>query len=278
MVNSLTANMEIGGPMTSLYLLENPDHYTNYKFRAFYWKLYVNINWNTYKRSSDLSEPLDNQDDDIEEDNILLLKMKSEYVGYSPTLDYIHRPDEYSAVCLYDQIILFDKAKIYKRKSVKDNDELDEYNINENEDNDSDKVTDNNKNKNNDDIKDNTNDNSTDDNASEDSTDELDILSNDNKDESTTVEIKYKKKRKNKHYKFLSEHPQSSTYTVKIKSEDKGLIPNFVSPVPRSDSGDREYYCASMMTLFKPWRNAEDLKSKENTWDNAFYTHIFSDR
>jgi hypothetical protein len=31
-VNSLTAKVEIGGPMASLYLLKNPDHYTSHKF------------------------------------------------------------------------------------------------------------------------------------------------------------------------------------------------------------------------------------------------------
>ena len=40
-VNSLTAKLEIGGPMASLYLLGNPDHYTNHDFVVFYWKGYV---------------------------------------------------------------------------------------------------------------------------------------------------------------------------------------------------------------------------------------------
>ncbi|KDR65184.1 hypothetical protein GALMADRAFT_43591, partial [Galerina marginata CBS 339.88] len=41
MVNSLTSKMEIGSPMASLYLLGNPDHYTQHKFIKFYWRLYV---------------------------------------------------------------------------------------------------------------------------------------------------------------------------------------------------------------------------------------------
>ena len=40
-VNALTAKLEIGGPMASLYLLGNPDHYTNENFVVFYWKSYV---------------------------------------------------------------------------------------------------------------------------------------------------------------------------------------------------------------------------------------------
>jgi hypothetical protein len=31
-VNALTAKLEIGGPMASIYLLGNPDHYTGNKF------------------------------------------------------------------------------------------------------------------------------------------------------------------------------------------------------------------------------------------------------
>jgi len=40
-VNALTVQLEIGGPMASLYLLGNPDHYTNRDFVVFYWKSYV---------------------------------------------------------------------------------------------------------------------------------------------------------------------------------------------------------------------------------------------
>ena len=40
-VNALTSKMEIGGPMDSLYLLGNPDHYASHKFVTVYWKNYV---------------------------------------------------------------------------------------------------------------------------------------------------------------------------------------------------------------------------------------------
>ena len=40
-VHALTAKIEIGGLMASLYLLKNPDHYTNHTFCTFYWKSYV---------------------------------------------------------------------------------------------------------------------------------------------------------------------------------------------------------------------------------------------
>ncbi|KAJ6612585.1 hypothetical protein B0H10DRAFT_1713883, partial [Mycena sp. CBHHK59/15] len=41
MVNSLTSKLQIGSPMASMYLLGNPDHYTNHNFKVFRWKSYV---------------------------------------------------------------------------------------------------------------------------------------------------------------------------------------------------------------------------------------------
>ena len=41
-VNALSSKMEIGSPMASMYLLENPDHYTSHKFVPFWWKSFVN--------------------------------------------------------------------------------------------------------------------------------------------------------------------------------------------------------------------------------------------
>src|ERR1700723_3287519 len=40
-VNSLSAKMEIGSPMACMYLLGNPDHYTNKKFALFFWQGYL---------------------------------------------------------------------------------------------------------------------------------------------------------------------------------------------------------------------------------------------
>ena len=41
MVNALTAKLEIGSPMASKYLLENPDHYTRHESVNFYWRTFV---------------------------------------------------------------------------------------------------------------------------------------------------------------------------------------------------------------------------------------------
>jgi hypothetical protein len=62
-VNALTAKLEIGGPMASLYLLGNPDHYTNQNFVVFYWKSYVTEVLKAWK-----------QDSDVHSDKVILLK------------------------------------------------------------------------------------------------------------------------------------------------------------------------------------------------------------
>ncbi|KAH9946848.1 hypothetical protein B0H21DRAFT_692988 [Amylocystis lapponica] len=40
-VNALTRQSEIGAPMTSMYLLKHPDHYTSHEFQWFYWHSYL---------------------------------------------------------------------------------------------------------------------------------------------------------------------------------------------------------------------------------------------
>ena len=63
-------------------------------------------------------------------------------------------------------------------------------------------------------------------------------------------------------YPFLQNHPLYETHQVSISTSNK-LIPNFVGgSLPRCDKGDREYYCTTMLTLFKPWRHGKDLKKK----------------
>jgi len=61
--------------------------------------------------------------------------------------------------------------------------------------------------------------------------------------------------------------------------EENGSVPNFVGgTLPRSDQGDREYYCSTMLALFKPWRSGKDLMTYDQTWDDSFRSFPFSDR
>src|SRR6267154_6312720 len=78
---------------------------------------------------------------------------------------------------------------------------------------------------------------------------------------------------------FQPGHPQCNTHNAHMKKEDPSVIPNFLpNALPRSDRGDREYYCCTMLTLFKPWRNGKDLKENDDSWDKSFVAHEFTKR
>ena len=96
MVNALTAKLEIGSPMASMYLLGNPDHYTSHKFVNFYWRSFVR------EASSVFSTPLEEIDNTIEK--VVLNKSKGRFVALSNVHDYIYRPSTFSSVNLYDWI------------------------------------------------------------------------------------------------------------------------------------------------------------------------------
>ena len=100
-VNSLTAKLEIGGPMTSLYLLGNPDHYTNHNFVVFYWKGYVTEVLKAWK-----------QEDDVQSDKVVLLKnVDGEYIGLSMVDDYKYRPYELNDKSLYEWVRISTRLK-----------------------------------------------------------------------------------------------------------------------------------------------------------------------
>ncbi|EJD35468.1 hypothetical protein AURDEDRAFT_75282 [Auricularia subglabra TFB-10046 SS5] len=80
-------------------------------------------------------------------------------------------------------------------------------------------------------------------------------------------------------YSFIDGHSQADTHTVRMDNSRANVIPNFVGgSLPRRDAGDREYYCCTMLTLFKPWRAGTDLKHADELWDCIFEQHPFSPR
>jgi hypothetical protein len=73
---------------------------------------------------------------------------------------------------------------------------------------------------------------------------------------------------------FLEDHPLYQTHYVEFDENKKNVVPNFVGgSLPRRDRGDREYYCTTMLTMFKPWRSGNDLKDEVESWDEAFTDH-----
>ncbi|KIK52759.1 hypothetical protein GYMLUDRAFT_141063, partial [Collybiopsis luxurians FD-317 M1] len=96
---------EIGAPLASLYLLDNPDHYTDHTFKHLPWRKFVN--W----VQADIDSLFSNEDGlaDTESDNDDLLEIKrvrGKYIGLSPVVNYIHRPKEYETMCVYDWVRL----------------------------------------------------------------------------------------------------------------------------------------------------------------------------
>ena len=76
---------------------------------------------------------------------------------------------------------------------------------------------------------------------------------------------------------FLSGHSQRNTHMVTlISSRSETFVLNFIGgPLPQSDQGDFEYYRCTMLTLFKPWRNSDDIKHTHESWSEVFLSYEF---
>ncbi|KAJ7112379.1 hypothetical protein C8R44DRAFT_577971, partial [Mycena epipterygia] len=125
MVNSLTSKLQIGSPMASLYLLDNPDHYTNYNFKPFWWRSYlleVKKSWPAETKQdgmpveSSLSENEPNEDACDETGTVLLMKTGDKYLGVSNVDDYVHRPQIFENTSLYDFIQMTTRKKRTKKQ------------------------------------------------------------------------------------------------------------------------------------------------------------------
>src|SRR5258708_8399293 len=81
--------------MASLYLLGNPDHYTDQNFVVFYWKNYVTEVLKAWKQDS----------------NVL--------IGLSTVDDYMYRPYELSDKSLYEWIQIYTRLKRTKADQKK---------------------------------------------------------------------------------------------------------------------------------------------------------------
>jgi hypothetical protein len=248
--------MEIGGPMSSLYLLGNPDHYTSHNFVPLFWKNYVREVMKAWKSAEDM--------DVDQSDKVLVHKSKDQttYVGYSSVHDYIYRPQVHSDKTLYEWTQMAKKIKRpFKVKQVKVSDS-DAENGAQVETALMQKLT----------LSEPQSDFDYDDFASNVSVSDVDFDNNhfhsDHKDD--VVET-------NPGQQFLREHPLYETHIIQYNSRKDVTVPNFVGgSLPRRDFGDREYYCITMLTLFKPWRSGKDLKNEIDTWDETFTNHSFT--
>jgi len=239
--NLLSAKAEMGAPIIAMYLLGNPDHYTGHTFVPFYWQSYVQEAGRSF-------------DCDVfrEPHKITVIKKRGRIVGLSQVHDYIHRPEELANVNLYDWIRCYEREKLPKDRHtpvVLD----DKAAVNEN---DTSFVA----------------DGARDVSISLD--EDLDVVS-DGYEEQREKKVT---SRSNPIMHFCSQHPLSDSHGMRYIVNNASRVPNFVGAnLPRCDQGDREYYCRTMLVLFKPWRQGTDLKAKDKLWDEGFREHSFSD-
>ena len=243
-VNLLSAKMEMGAPMICMYLLGNPDHYTDHVFIPFFWQSFVS----EARRAFDIEnlEP---------PHKVALVQKKGKIIGISPVFDYIYRSSDLHHLSLYEWVTRCKRVKI-SSKSTK-NTKKDKVKI----DIDSSFET--------------QNESFQTENTSfqSETTDVNEILAHlDLKSNERNAKLG-----KNI-YLFLKDHPLCDTHAIKVMPENEKIIPNFIgATLPRRDQGDRELYCSTMLAFFCPWRTGKDLKNESETWDDAFTEYPFND-
>ena len=77
---------------------------------------------------------------------------------------------------------------------------------------------------------------------------------------------------------YLPDHPDYMSHSLKICVPNKRFVPVPIGPsIPRRDNeAIKERYCRLMLIFFKPWRHAQDLRSENETWSDAFENFIES--
>ena len=296
-VNALSTKMEIGSPMASMYLLHNPDHYVSHKFIPFWWRSFVNDVRNSFS---------DNKSDVLKEkENTNIINLSKHNINNNLHTDNkmdvddleTNAKNENLSTCKPDPFFQNDKKIDVKNprnlfigegnhhyESIySDNENSDEEMENSDEDNESNIDED---------------DESSILNIEDELNDEKLLISQSNNEymvsskvddykyrpeiyknlslyEWTRLSVKINAKLKKNdptYLQFLPGHNQRKTHKVKcITSRSDTFILNFIGgTLPQRDQGDYDYYCCTMLTLFKPWRHGEDLKSVNQTWTEAF--------
>lgn len=247
-VNALTSKMEMGGPMASMYLLNNPDHYTGHTFVRCWWKNYtrwVMTQWDPLGND----DPMMDDEEDIE--RVIVRKKGDKYILHSTVDDYQYRPVEFEEVSLYSWVRLMDKSELSAAKKKKQaaldaaSADIDIDNISDIDGHESDA------------------DSANDASAS---------------DHENVATAHVRSTVPQSQGQFIKEHPDKKSHTVKMLEDDGSRVPMFLGgALPRHDHGDREDYCMTMLTLFKPWRTGLDLKAENVNWNDTFASHDFNE-
>ncbi|KAJ7740538.1 hypothetical protein B0H16DRAFT_1324385, partial [Mycena metata] len=285
MINSMSTKMEIGSPMASMYILGNPDHYKSHMFVNFPWRTYVAFVQNAWKVRDG------NADDQEDLDDMLFVRNDNgTFVASSCVDDYRYRPVVYERVTLYEWIQCSEKKARTKRERAQfEEDETirgvwvdkpdkargfnDGY---ESDDDTSDLDLD--------DFLERDSDSDYDSELTDSGESDNNDSDWDSDDDDDTVVRKEHSKQKN--YR-LTMHPFLPEHKAIYKSHAVhcdfrkvvSTVPNFLGgAVPRADKGNRDYYCMTMLTLFKHWRSPDDLKDGLSTWDQTFREFEFTER
>ena len=240
-VNALTTKAEMGGPMVCMYLLGNPDHYTNHTYIPFFWYTFV----------LEAQKSWEELDPSTCTEKVTLVRTKNHIVGLSPVYDYIYRPSELKHMSLYEWTLRCQCHKYNHKTNRKKNNDV--HDDDDDDDDDDDEI--------------NTvqvvaklsldrDDNECDDPCIENNTQSSSEAGEygQNKAE-TLVEDLIPNKLPQNMYKFTKKHPLSESHVVILKPLLPNVVVNFIRWIlPRCDQGDREFYCLTMLTFCKPWR------------------------
>ncbi|KAF8126869.1 hypothetical protein K438DRAFT_1646889 [Mycena galopus ATCC 62051] len=246
MVNSLTSKLQIGSPMAALYLLDNPDHYTNCTFKLCWWRSYVAA---VKKSWEPIVSDFDMQADNVQgvaefpvenPDRVVVMESSGHYVGATNVDDYMFRSAALDNCSVFKYVQMATRVPRSPTQIQNFEDSLSEAIAHETPD----QV----------DV--------------DDSWLEKDIPNDAVLEAEDDQSV----------HAFLKKHPLWKTHYVKCDRRNlEHVVPNFVGgSLPRMDQGDREAYCCTMLTLFKPWRTGSDLKSGTESWAEAFNSHKFS--
>ncbi|KAJ6506044.1 hypothetical protein DFH09DRAFT_943410, partial [Mycena vulgaris] len=275
MVNSLSTKMEIGSPMAAMYVLGHPDHYSSHTYVPFPWKSYVTY-VNTFWKADDVVV----DDEQSPKEKVVISRQDGCIVAGSGVDDYIFRPVIFEHVTLYEWIQCADKKLMTKKErlaaaALKHNTEYSaalccipasgpETAIPVEDDGQDDTYFE------------------ADETDIADS-DIYDVSDWDTEDEYEVIadkQARINKERRPLRHLFSKGHPKAGTHSVTCDFNCiQRVIPNFTGgALPRADKGDRNFYCMTMLTLFKPWRSPSDLKDYDSTWDQMFKSHQFTGR
>lgn len=256
-VNSFSVKMEMGNPMICMYILGNPDHYKSHNFQVFYWISFINaarrpwVGMNTHRCKEETEEDgtlLDSKVVQHKQSDMEVFNRNDEFKEKVTILKYNNRFIGLSSVhdyihqckALHD-MCLYDW--IARCEQIKIPKKL-ILNRSKKDEDDGQGVT-----------------------EGESSVDEC-SSSHPNFCISET---------KSNMFPLLLEHPLTETHGTQCCPVRKEKVLNFVgSTLPRYDQGDCKYYCSVILTLFKPWQSGLELKTQEQSWDDAFSTHKFS--